>query len=255
MRHLALVLGAGLAASGCIIEAGAYGGRASDVWTRSYPIAAGGSVTILNVNGRIEVDPAEGATIEVRAERDVRAFDDKAAKDALARIEMREDVSPSSIRIETRSPDRWNFGRSQNVTYRVRIPAGLRAYFSTTNGKVSLRDVRGQLTARTTNGGVDAYGVGGSLEARTTNGGLHIDMAEVTGELMLRTTNGGIRLHLPASTKAAVELSCTNGGINIDRLPFDGDISRRHVSGNINGGGARITARTTNGGVRVTGRT
>ncbi len=254
MRHLALVLSAALAVSGCTIEAGTYSGQASDIWTRSYPITAGGSVTILNVNGRIEVEPAEGATIEVRAERQVRAFDDAAAKESLAKIEMREEISPSSIRLETRSPERWNFGRSQNVTYRVKIPAGLRAYFSTTNGKVRLDNVSGQLTARTTNGGVDAYKVRGSLEARTTNGGLHIDMAEVTGELMFRTTNGGIRLHLPASTRAAVDLSCTNGGIDIDRLPFDGDISRRSAFGTFNGGGNRITARTTNGGVRVTGR-
>jgi hypothetical protein len=219
-------------------------------------------VTIINTNGRIQVERADGAAVEVRAERHARAFDDAAAKEALATIEMREEVSPSEIRIETRAPNRWNFGRSQDVTYHVRIPGGLRAYFSTTNGKVRLTGVRGQLTARTTNGGIDAYDVGGSLEARTTNGGLHIDMAEVTGEVHLRTTNGGIQLHLPASTRAEVDLRCTNGRIDIDNLPFDGDISRRHAFGAINpstplaAGSARvrITSSTTNGGVHVTGR-
>jgi hypothetical protein len=254
MRHLALTLAAALAVSACTIEAGGSVGRASDEWTRTYPVAAGGSIWILNVNGAIDVERADGAAVEVRAERIARAFDDAAAKNVLAKVEMREQVAPSSIRVEVHYPNGWSFGQSHQVRFHVKIPDGLRAYFSTTNGKVTLANVKGELTGRTTNGAVQALRVSGSLDARTTNGRLDIEMMDVTGDLSLRTTNGGIRLRLPASTRADVDVSCTNGSVDIDNLPYDGGMSRRRASGRINGGGqARISARTTNGGVHVTG--
>jgi hypothetical protein len=45
----------------------------------------------------------------------------------------------------------------------------------------------------------------------------------------------------------------TNGGINTTGLDFEmtGQQSRRRFEGTLNGGGARVTLQTTNGGVRV----
>ncbi len=45
----------------------------------------------------------------------------------------------------------------------------------------------------------------------------------------------------------------TNGGINTTGLDFQttGEQTRRRFEGTLNGGGARVTLQTTNGGVRV----
>src|SRR5262245_60175601 len=69
-------------------------GRATDEWTRSYPLSAGGEIHIGNTNGRIEVEAVEGSTVEVRAERIAKAATDDGARELLPRITIKEDVKP-----------------------------------------------------------------------------------------------------------------------------------------------------------------
>ena len=62
----------------------------------------GGRLEISNVNGRIDVQPSAGNTVEVVALKSARAASSEAAKEALGRIEIQENVEPSNIRIETK---------------------------------------------------------------------------------------------------------------------------------------------------------
>src|SRR5262249_61947607 len=62
VRRLAPILTASL----CLPLAGCFGfgplpGRASDEWTKRYPLSAGGEVRIANINGRVEIKGAGGA--------------------------------------------------------------------------------------------------------------------------------------------------------------------------------------------------
>src|SRR3954449_1224631 len=70
-------------------------------WRRTYELQPGGRVEISNVNGKIDVEPSTGNTVEVVAEKTARAGSREAAKEALARIEIVETASPASVRIET----------------------------------------------------------------------------------------------------------------------------------------------------------
>ena len=232
------------------VSFGVVSGKASDEWTRTYSVAAGGRLEIENVNGVIEASPAEGSDVQVRAERIVKASTDAAARELLASVELKEDVSPARVRIVTTAPRR--FGRSSyEVRYHVRVPKGLATQFETVNGAVQLQDLDGEVTASTTNGGVQGRGLSGSVKANTTNGGLVIEMASVTGDIQLETTNGGIRLQLPQDVKATLDASCVNGGISVSDLTVQGEQSRRRVAGTINGGGPRVAVETVNGGIRI----
>jgi hypothetical protein len=247
-----------LAGVGCDVSIGENGfsldvasGKATDVWNRSYTIAPGGRLQIENTNGRIEALPAAGSQIEIRAERIAKASTDEAARELLKQSELHEDVSAAQIRIQTKMP-RQRFSRqSLEVRYHVRVPKGLAVDFETVNGGVRLENLEGQIAASTTNGGVTGTGLSGTVKATTTNGGVEIEMAAVTGELELETTNGGIRLQLPGSIKANLDARCVNGGISVSGFEVQGEQSRRRVSGAINGGGPRISAETTNGGIRI----
>jgi len=44
-------------------------GRATDEWTRRYPLADGGQLQISNTNGIVEIEGVTGSTVDVRAER------------------------------------------------------------------------------------------------------------------------------------------------------------------------------------------
>ena len=65
-------------------------------WRKTYELAPGGRVEISNVNGRIDVEPSAGNTVEVVAQKVAKASSPAAAKEALERIEIREEVSSST---------------------------------------------------------------------------------------------------------------------------------------------------------------
>jgi hypothetical protein len=87
-----------LAGAGCDISADQNGfsitlatGQARDEWSRTYTVAPGGELIVVNVNGGIEVDAGSGPAVKVRAERRARASTDEAARDALKEIEIVEE--------------------------------------------------------------------------------------------------------------------------------------------------------------------
>jgi hypothetical protein len=86
-------------------------------------------------------------------------------------------------------------------------------------------------------------------------------MQAVSDAVDLTTVNGPIRLELAPDVKAELVAGAVNGGVSVDeRLHLAsgrdgaeaGGFGRAsRVTGAINGGGPRITAQATNGGVRI----
>jgi hypothetical protein len=226
-------------------------GKAVDQWTRTYTVAPGGRLEISNTNGRISASAADAGAVEVTVERITKASSDAAAQELLKKIEIAETVSGDAVRLETKAP-RQGFSRGgHEVRYTVKVPKGLTVTLETVNGGVRLENLEGRITASTTNGGVRGTGLAGAVKASTTNGGVQIEMASLTEDVELETTNGGIRLQLPREAKATVDARCTNGGVSVSGFELQGEVTRRRASGTINGGGPRISAETTNGGVRI----
>src|SRR5262245_15668165 len=230
------------------VSVGVAAGKATDEWTRTYTVAAGGRLEIQNQNGLIEASPAAGNEVEVRAERIVKASSDEAAQELLKSLELREEISPGKVQIVTAMPGRLG---NHEVRYHVRVPKGLAVQFDNVNGAVKLEDLAAPVTASTTNGGVVGRGLSSAVKAKTTNGGLQIEMTSVGGDVELETVNGGIRLQLPPGARANLEASVTNGRVSLSDLPFQGEQSRHRMSGTLNGGGPRVVAGTVNGGIRI----
>jgi hypothetical protein len=240
--------------TGCDLMMADLSARATEEWKRSYDLASGGRVEVLNINGPIEIEPAGGKTLEVLAEKTARGVSEEAAKAALSRIEIVEQTSAKEVRIETRVPKVGAFSRGASVRYVVRVPAGTEVRVRTVNGAVKLSDVSGTLKADTTNGSISGRGLDGSLEAGTTNGGIDIEMDKVAeGGVRLETTNGGIDLRIPKDTAATLSARLTNGRIEASSLGIQvqGEVSRRRLEGTLNGGGPRIALETTNGGITI----
>jgi hypothetical protein len=247
--------------AGCNVQVGENGlsfdvgnGRARDEWTRTYTLPEGGRLEIVNANGQIEASAAEGREVLVRAVREARAGSDEDAAVLLEAIEMREAVAADAVRIEAIADTSGR--RRLNVSYDLRIPAGLAVTLTTENGGIRLENISGQITAESTNGAIRGEGLAGSLSAAVVNGGIEIDISAVAGDVSLSSVNGGIEIALPTDVRASLEATCVNGGISVDD-DFDmavAENSRRRVAGTINGGGVTITAGTVNGGVRIRAR-
>lgn len=248
----ALVLAVTWPLVGCELATASFRAEAREPWNRSFAIAADGRFELENTNGTIELEPATGAEIEVRAERVAKAGTEEAARDLLKQIEIAVEASDRSVRLQTRYPSGWNRGGSE-VKYWVKVPAGVSVKVENTNGRIRLASLAGPVTASTTNGGVSGQGLTGPVRASTTNGGVDIEVASVhDGGIELSTTNGGVTLKLPPSAKADVSASCVNGGISASGLSLDTvESSRRRLEGRLNGGGPRVRLETTNGAIRL----
>ena len=232
-------------------------GRATEEWTKTYPLTAGGEVRIANTNGKVFIDGVDGSSVEVHAEKIARAGTDEGARQLLPHITITEDVKPDRVSIETGRMSGIMIGARFEVEYHVKVPRGALVTARTTNGQVTLNGLTGKVSARTTNGGVRATDLRGPVDASSTNGGVNVDLASVGSDrIALSTTNGGVTLNLPESAKADLVATWTNGGLSLDDgLRVDvSERSRRRFEGKLNGGGTPIDLRTTNGGIRVRGR-
>jgi len=127
-----------------------------------------------------------------------------------------------------------------------------------------VNDLANEVHAKTTNGGVKGENIDPStLEASAVNGGIEFTLTaplEPSDSIEFETVNGGVTLALPSESKATIAARCVNGGVHVDDL----DIAReeqanshneferqRRLNGTMNGGGAKVSMSTTNGGVHL----
>ena len=266
---LALVLLAGLNLSACDIKTSADGnfsfdiaqGKATDTWSRTYTVPDGGRFELINVNGRITAEQTDGKEVIVEGRRSAKGRSDEAAKENLAKLEIREETGGSTVRVESRPPRMNGFG-GHEIEWTVKIPKGITVDLRTVNGGVRLNGLSGEIHAKTTNGGVRGSNiVPETLEASSVNGGVEIELGaplDGTDSIELSTVNGGVTLSLAPESKATITARAVNGGVRVNDLEIarDDDSTheserRRRLSGTMNGGGARVNLSTTNGGVRL----
>jgi DUF4097 and DUF4098 domain-containing protein YvlB len=265
---LGLVLSAGLSITACDIQAGEGGftfgvaaGKAQETWTRSYKLAPGGRLELINTNGRISAEPAEGDSVEVSGVRTAKASTDELAKELLGKVEMREEVGGSSVRIEVRTP-RFSGMSGHSVEWTIKVPKGVNVDLRTVNGGVRLKGLQGDIAAKTTNGGVEGTGIiSQNVQATAVNGGIEIEFGAplgADGKVEFETVNGGVEIGLPSESQATISARCVNGGVRVIDLDVKKATegvsereSKRRLDGTLNGGGARVTLTTVNGGVSL----
>ena len=266
---LGLVLAVGLSVSACDVQTSADGhfsfdiaqGKATDTWSRTYTVPAGGRFELINVNGRITAETTDGKDVVVEGKRSAKARSDEAAKEMLGKLEIREEVGGSTVRVESRPPRMSGFG-GHEIEWIVKVPKGLTVDLRTVNGGVRMNGLSGEIHAKTTNGGIKGTNlVIDNLEASVVNGGVEIELGsplDATDMVELTTVNGGVTFALPSESKAAITARAVNGGVRAsDDLKIEREDessereSRRRLTGTMNGGGARVNVSTTNGGVRL----
>ena len=262
---LAAILAAGLATTACDIQTSADGnlsfdiaaGKATDTWTRSYKVNDKQRFELINVNGRITAEAADGAELIVEARRTAKAMSDDKARELLARLEIREEIGESAVRVESRPPRR----AEHEIEWTVKVPKGVVLDLRTINGGVRMNNLSNEIHAKTTNGGVKGLNITASIfEGSAVNGGVELELSAplaATGSIEMETVNGGIELSLPSASKATIAARCVNGGVQVENLEIakeeqQSDFDRRRrLNGTMNGGGAKVNLNTTNGGVRI----
>jgi DUF4097 and DUF4098 domain-containing protein YvlB len=219
------------------------------VYEQKYPLEAGGSFALTNVNGSVLVDGWERDEVEVRAVKSTTGD----ASD-LERVQIEVDSAKGHVAVRTRYPQ--GSGVEVAVEYHVHVPYRvLLGGVETVNGNVQVRGVEGRGELRTVNGDVDVSDSAGRFNAHTTNGSIHLKLRKLSddGPMALETVNGSVVLGLPHDAHAELNAVSLNGDIS-SQLPVTTTTSSRAgrgVAGLLGAGGNRISLRTVNGGIRV----
>jgi putative adhesin len=236
------------------VKFGMFSAQATEDWTRTYQLETGAHIEVANLNGPIEIsqDPAD-AKVEVHASIIAKALTDAGAKDVLARGRIQETTSPAVVKIETVMP-RPNPG-SYEVRYTIKVPAGVEAQVSTTNGSVKATGLTGKLKASAVNGPIELSDMAGALDAASVNGPVSAKLTNVTGPVRLETTNGRLTLEIPKASRANLTARVVNGSLNVSGFPVQEQRGTRvrNLETVLNGGGPPIDLRTTNGRITITG--
>ena len=246
-----------LAVGGCTLNL-SNKAEARNQWQRHYTLAQGGTLDVRNTNGIIRIEPADGNTVEITADRVVQAATDEAARDGLAKFDIRETVAPDHIAIDSsnRGPGVM-LNLSRHADYHIRVPQWTNLTLETTNGTIDLAGPRlsGTFHAETTNGSITAVGLENNTTAETTNGAVTLEVTRLGDEgLTVTTTNGAIAVALPTNLKARISARVTNGTISPQGIDLAvSEQSKHRLDGTIGGGGPSIKLETTNGGIQIKG--
>jgi DUF4097 and DUF4098 domain-containing protein YvlB len=234
----------------------------SEQFSQVYELPTGGTVSLENTNGSIEIAVWDRKEVSVEAKKTIKTRHRDRADEALKalRIEVKEEAG--RLEIETHYPRRsgsawsWLWGQeySARVSYKLTVPRDCSLEIETVNGSVDGTGPRGTLRVRTTNGNVGITDSEGPADIRTTNGNIEAELLRVDAgsDLLFTSTNGGIELYLPADIRSSVSASTTNGSIETDfPIEIQGRLRRNRLEGEINGGGGQLRMQTTNGSIQI----
>jgi len=249
--------------AGCDIED--FGGfeRYHEDFHYSYPLKAGGRLSVEGFNGSVEVSVWDQETVDISGTKYARTQEDTHD----LKIEVDHSADSVSVRAVRPSLRRGNYG----ARFAIKVPRGVLlervttsngairasdgagpARLKTSNGHVEVRRLKGSLNAETSNGPVElddidgavdvrtsnghirAEGIRGALDATTSNNSIHAVLDKVDGAVRVQSSNGGIDLSLPPNTQSAVRAHTSNSGITL------------HLPGEVN---ARLSAGTSNSSI------
>jgi len=231
---------------------------AVETFERTVPLASGGSFSISNVNGSIEIAGWNRDEVQIFARKITSG-----RAESLRDVQITLDATPARVSVATHYPE--GSGVEVHVEFRVRVPARIRlASVSTINGTVAVEDVSGEGSLSTVNGNVTLARAAGLFSARSTNGSISLEFLSLTGglaselastsraSLFAQTTNGSVAVALPAGAGAELDAETRNGDFSSE-LPLLASTTSagRSIHGRLGSGGPLLRLRTVNGSIRL----
>jgi hypothetical protein len=231
---------------------------AVETFERTLPLPSGGSFSLANINGSVEIEGWDREEVQIFARKLATAE----AGD-LRHVDIAVTSSAEGVSVTTRYPE--GGAVEVNVEFRVRVPARVRLdRISTVNGSVAVRNVSGEGRLAAVNGNVVLARGAGSFSARSTNGSVSLEVLSFDGGLPLRkgaalrpgisvqTVNGTVALALPAGAGAELDAHTQNGDFSSE-LPLlsHSSAAGRAIRGRVGSGGLPVFLRTVNGSIRL----
>jgi hypothetical protein len=169
-------------------------------------------------------------------------------------VKIEVDSKPGQVAVHTRYPQ--GEGAEVAVEYHVYVPYRvLLGSIGTVNGSVIVHGVEGGGALSSVNGNIEVSNCSGRFSEKTTNGDIRVELRQLLegGPMSLETVNGSVLLGLPAGAKADLKVLSMNGEV-YSELPVPrtaGALAPHAFKAKLGTGGAEISVRTINGGIRL----
>ncbi|WP_139923301.1 DUF4097 family beta strand repeat-containing protein [Hymenobacter sp. DG01] len=210
---------------------------------------AGTPLTVdARLQGSIRVRAWSGADVRVRTVVTGRAATPEAAKALAAAVRVSSQGNTLRAARANESLDGWE------VSYEVLVPAQTDLTLRSTNGSISIENVRGTLRCESTNGSLALTGVGGDVRGKTTAGSLNLTLTGNAWQgpgLDVSTVNGSISWNLPAVYAATIMARTVQGRVQAELNTKRKSILPHNLVATLGKGGAQLRAATVNGSVTV----
>jgi hypothetical protein len=252
--------------------------------TKSFPLTGAGarSIEVDNVFGSIEVEGTSANSIELVANKTIRASSQAELERAKREVSLDMTQEQNAVRLYVNGPWRCNNDcnckcvrndRHYVVKYdfKLKVPQRMNLKLSTVNmGSVRVRGVRGDYDVHNVNGTIDMDEIGGSGKVHTVNGRVRVTFVEnPSADSEFKTINGNVDLYFAPKLAADFRFKTMQGEIYSDfdmtqvplqpakaerkgsRFVYRSD---RYTAARVGNGGPEIKLENLNGDLRVLAR-
>jgi hypothetical protein len=170
----------------------------------SYTMQPGGSLSVNNFNGPVEIAGWDQNSIDISGTKHA------ATQELLNAIKIESSVTGGRAVVRSVRPEatRGNMG----VRYVIKVPRRTTLEdVTSSNGGLRVTDIEGNSKLRSSNGPVRALRVKGALDATTSNGG--VEAEDIDGNAVVRTSNGPVRVQ---RVRGNFEATTSNGPVQAD---------------------------------------
>ena len=232
----------------------------AETFTEKFNVNLGGQLTIQTDAGSIKIETHNQATIELRVNIENREGDE---------FSYRHELSNGNLSIIGEIERKQNWVRNLKVEFKLLIPKNYNVKLNTSGGSLSIEDLTGELDARTSGGSINVGNIIGDVELHTSGGSINTE--SITGNLNAHTSGGSIKVTIDKQLTEDAKLTTSGGSITAYLIPdiqidiqastsggrvksdfdIDGKVKKMSVRGSINGGGPKLTLKTSGGSIKI----
>ncbi len=232
-------------------------------YRKTFSAAPGTVIKIYNKNGNINVSSWDRDEIQIEAIKQSNVF-----TSFLKEPEI-DVLTGNELIIRTLYSS--SLSEAVPVQYRITVPKGvLVTRVETSNGKINVEGVSGDVDANTStgeiqihkvngfvkavtsNGKIDITEIGGLYEARNDRGDISVEIPAIRDNLEIRSSNGSITAFFAANIAGKLEANTSNGNITYADLPLTvSELSKTRMTGKLGDSSSTINIKTSRGSISL----
>lgn len=242
-----------------------------DTVEKRFAVTGTPTLNLGTFDGNVEIETWNRPEVLVIIEK--HAFDKEAADRMQVTAEQAGDVITVKVKEERDGYMHMHFGR-HGATLTITVPTKAQIDANTGDGRITVRNVEGDLRVHSGDGSIHLEHVTGAVDASSGDGSIDVEgtirqlrarsgdgrlrvRAEgpgPTADWTLSTGDGSVVLEVPDNFGAELDATTGDGRVHVSGLAFSGDTEGRRRSrahGRIGNGGANITIRSGDGSITV----